>query len=299
MSEPMVNDLNKRFGVGGQVRFEIGEGGLIRATLRADKGEAQVYLHGAHLTHFQPTGQKPVIFLSRQSWFQADKPIRGGVPICWPWFSNAGTPMHGFARLMDWGVESAEKHSDGSVSLTLGLRSDEKTRALWPHDFACRFTLRVSDQLAMTLQTTNTSRSDLSFEEALHTYYAVSDIRQVSVTGLEGATYLDRNDNFQPKGRDQGPIRFSAEYDLGFVNTANTCVIDDPGWKRRIVIEKHNSQSTVVWNPWIDKAKAMPDFGDNEWPDMLCVETCNIRLNRVALKPEQSHEMRAVIRVEA
>jgi glucose-6-phosphate 1-epimerase len=298
MTRQSLDQLNATFATQPGVRFEAGNGGLIRAVLSADAGDAHVYLHGAHVSHFQPKGQPPVLFMSARSAFEHDKPIRGGVPICFPWFSNAGTPMHGFARLAEWTVASAGRQPDGSVALTLLLASDDWTKGMWPHDFVARFTVRVSATLEMALEVTNRSQADITFEEALHTYFAVSDIQQVQVHGLEGATYLDKANNMQPRQRDNQPLRFAAETDSNYPATTATCIIEDPGLRRRIRVEKHHSNTTVVWNPWIDKAKAMPDFGDDEWPAMLCIETANTGANRVSLSPGQSHTIRAVIRVE-
>lgn len=299
MTRQSLEQLNKTFGADPAVRFETGNGGLIRAVLSANAGEAHVYLHGAHVSHFQPKGHAPVLFMSARSIFEPGKPIRGGVPICFPWFGQSGNPMHGFGRLTEWTVESAGRQSDGSVSITLALSSNDWTRSMWPHEFVARFTARISATLEMSLEVTNRSQGELSYEEALHTYFVVSDIRQVLVHGLEGATYRDKANKMQPRQRDNQPLRFSAETDSVYPSNTATCIIEDPGLRRRISVEKHDSRTTVVWNPWIDKAKAMPDFGDDEWPGMLCIETANTAENRIHLAPGQSHTIRAVIRTES
>lgn len=298
MSQSSLEQLNSRFVANGAVRFEAGAGGLTRAVVRAAGGEAHVYLHGAHVTHFQPANQRPVLFVSERSMFAADKPIRGGVPICFPWFGAGGTPMHGFARLMDWTVESAQANADGSVSLTLALHSSDKTHALWPHDFIARFTARIGRELEMTLAVTNSSSAPFRFEEALHSYFAVADVRNIAIRGLEGATYLDKTDNLKPKHLGKEPLRFAGETDSMLLNTTASCTIDDPGNHRRIRIAKDGSNATVVWNPWIDKARVMADFGDEEWPRMVCVETCNVGDNAVTLDAGKTHTMRATLSVE-
>ena len=132
----------------------------------------------------------------------------------------------------------------------------------------------------------------------MHTYFAVSDIHQCSVTGLEDARYDSTVEGVTQKSQGEKPLQFTAETDRLYLNTPATCVIHDPGWQRRIVVAKSGSDSTVVWNPWIAKAKAMPDFGDDEWPGMLCIETVNARSNAVTLAPGQTHAMRATLHVE-
>jgi glucose-6-phosphate 1-epimerase len=279
-----------------------GRGGLQRVLVETPQVEAEIYLHGAHVTQFQPRGQKPVLFMSEKSSFEPGKPIRGGVPIIFPWFGaredGRPGPAHGFARLMAWELTGAEEASDGSIEINLRLVSNEATRTEWDGDFELNYTVRVGAMLSLKLDVLNASGRAMRIEEALHTYLAVSDVRKVSIEGLAGVTYSDRVG--APRNETEGakPIRITAETDRIYLNTQSACVVDDPGWKRRLIVEKTGSNTTVVWNPWIAKAKAMPDFGDDEWPGMLCIETCNVREFGVTLGPGESHTMSAVIRVE-
>jgi glucose-6-phosphate 1-epimerase len=272
------------------IRREAGRGGLERLIIKTPQAEAEIYLHGAHVTAFQPRGRKPVLFMTRQSWFEAGKPIRGGVPICFPWFGPGkdGRPAHGFARLKEWDVTGVEQ-SDGAVELNFRLPDTE---------FEVDFRVSVGAALRMELRVRNPSPQPMQFEEALHTYLAVSDVRQVGITGLAGTTYSDRVGTPHTEIEGAAPIRITGETDRIYLNTQATCIVDDPGWQRRLVVEKTGSNATVVWNPWIAKAKAMPDFGDDEWPAMLCIETCNVREHAVTLAPGQSHTMSATVRVE-
>jgi D-hexose-6-phosphate mutarotase len=284
------------------VRIGPGRGGLPRLLVETPQVEAEIYLHGAHVTQFQPRGQKPVLFMSEKSSFEAGKPIRGGVPICFPWFSarpdgRAG-PMHGFARLLEWELTSAEEAGDGDIEIHLRLVSSESTRKEWEGEFEADYRVSVGATLSLTLDVRNASDREMRIEEALHTYLAVSDVRKVSVEGLAGVTYLDQVGTPRTETDGSAAIRITAETDRIYLNTRSTCVVDDPGWRRRLVVEKTGSNATVVWNPWIAKAKALPDFGDEEWPSMLCIETCNVREFGVTLAPGQSHTMGAVVRVE-
>lgn len=297
-----LSELQGRFTVPGVVRFEEGEGGLNRAVLTTAEGEAHVYLHGAHVTHFQPRGQAPALFMSAKSYFQEDKPIRGGVPICFPWFSTAGpdpeAPAHGFARLMSWTVDMARANADGSATLILKLDADDRTRALWPGEFEISYLVTVGRTLDMGLAVRNTGAAAFSYEEALHTYLAVADVRQVSVEGLAQTTYIDKTQAGLRQQQGPEPIAIVQETDRIYVNTRSTCVVHDPVMKRRIRIAKQGSKSTVVWNPWIAKAQAMADFGDEEWTRMLCIETCNVGESAVRIQGGAFHVMRATVSVE-
>lgn len=283
-------------------RLELGAGGLERVVVDAPAAQGAMYLHGAHITAWQPRGHDPVIWLSPASAFAADAPIRGGVPICFPWFGAHATdtqaPAHGFARLQSWTLQSAEEH-DGAV--TIGLRlantANHPISAAWPHQFEASYLVTFGESLEMRLQIGNPGKAAVTFEEALHTYYAVSDIRNVTVTGLEGTEYLDKVG--EPARRAQGhdAIRFTRETDRIYLDTRATCAIHDPGRHRDIQIGKTHSDTTVVWNPWIEKTARLKDLPPDGWTEMLCVETCNVGPHAVTLGPGGTHVMTAMVTV--
>jgi glucose-6-phosphate 1-epimerase len=297
MNTPL--DALRVWEIPGQVSFQPGKGNLLRLVVTTKLAEAHVYLHGAHVTHYRPAGQSPVLFTSEQSKYAHDKAIRGGVPVIFPWFgANAAQPdlpMHGFARTRHWDVEGVEKWPDDTVEVILRLVSDDATRALWPHDFVLRHRIFIGRQLEMALEVENWSEGPFTFEEALHTYVAVRDVRQARVSGLAGIEYLDKVDALQRKKQGSEPIALTGETDRVYLNTTGDCVIDDPVGDRKLRVSKEGSATTVVWNPWVEKAKAMSDFGDEEWPGMLCVETANAGENAVTLGPTEAHVMRAVV----
>lgn len=275
--------------------FEQGPNGLVRAAVITPHAEATIYLHGAHLTHYRPVGQKPLLFMSDKSHFDPAKPIRGGVPICFPWFGpradDPSAPMHGFARLQTWTVESASQLPDKSVAISFRLHPTDATRALWPVSFSAHYRVTVGPSLDLAMEVLNASTKPIVFEEALHTYFLVGDVRRVSISGLANAAYLDRTGKARHPVESEDPIFIAAETDRAYFDSRETCCIDDPVFARRIVIEKAGSETTVVWNPWIAKAKAMPDFGDDEWPDVLCIESANIGPNAVTLPPDRHHTL--------
>ncbi len=284
------------------LRFEDAESGLVRAVITTPAGEASVFLQGAHVATWTPTGQQPVLYLSPHSEYLIGKPIRGGVPIVFPWFAARGNslpgPTHGFARILPWSVEKTEVLEGGDVLLCFLLKPIGLTKNLGYDHFQLRFRVTVGTTLRLELETRNTSPQPLNVEEAFHNYFAVSDVRQISVSGPQESEYIDRADNSVRKQGSAEAIRFSGETDRLYLNTENVCTIDDPDWQRRIVIEKKGSQSTVVWNPWAEKAAALPDLGADQWPHMVCVETANARDNAIVIPAQGTHVLETTFRVE-
>jgi glucose-6-phosphate 1-epimerase len=297
-----LNELNERFGLQSAIHFEIAPGGLTRATITTDAATAEIYLQGAHLTQWQPaSAEHPVLFLSARSNFTAGKAIRGGVPVVFPWFAErkGGLPggMHGFARTLPWEVVAAERRPDG-VALSFKLLPNQTTRDLGFDHFILVYEVVVGETLTLKLEVENVGDSALTFEEALHAYYRVSDVRQIEVSGLGDTDYLDRADNAKPKHQGAGTIRFAGETDQLHLNTQAAVTISDPECQRRIVIEKRGSESTVVWNPWIEKAARLADFGGDEWMRMVCVEPANAAEDAVTLQPGARHSMGFTVRIE-
>lgn len=297
-----ASDLDHRFGIPGKLKFADTSGGLVRAIITTPAAEGEIYTQGAHLTRWTPQGKRPVIFTSSRSLYAPGKPIRGGVPVIFPWFGPRGAglpgPMHGFARSSEWQVQSASLSNDGKMEMTFSLHPNDAARALGFNAFRALFHVALGAELEMDLEIHNESNEPVVWEDALHTYFAIGDVHQVSVTGLENTTYLDKTDGFREKRRDAAPIRFAKETDEMYLDTRATCVIRDPAWSRRIVIEKSGSDTTVVWNPWIEKSKALSDMDPDEWPGMLCVETANAASNAITMPPGGSHRMTVVIRVD-
>jgi D-hexose-6-phosphate mutarotase len=281
------------------------QGGLEALSIDRESAKGALYLQGATVTAWQPKDQAPVLWVSAKSLYQVDKAIRGGIPICFPWFGpkadQPSAPQHGFARSRPWMLQSvADDPKDRSVTVTLVLAADRETRALWPHDFRARYAVRMGQKLEIALTVENTGESPFRFEEALHTYLAVADVRGARVEGLEDTRYFDKVDNGKEKR--MGPreaITVGGETDRVYVGTSSATELIDPGMNRRISIQKDGSRTTVVWNPWIDKARAMKDFGDDEWKEMICVETANSGPDAIDLEPGGSHTIRALYAVNA
>jgi D-hexose-6-phosphate mutarotase len=279
------------------VRLTTGRGGLPVLAVDGPAARGEIYLHGATVTDWTPAGADPVLWVSPSARFAPGTAIRGGVPICFPWFGAlAGHPesaSHGFARLRDWSLAGAEDDGE-NVTVRLRLTDDEATRSsAWPHRFEAVYTVAFGSRLSLALQVTNLGDHEVVIEEALHTYYGVQDIRAAEVTGLEGAPFYDRLTGPGPEPGETAPVRFGSETDRSYLGTTAATTIRDAGAGRSVLITKGGSAATVVWNPWVDKARAMSDFGDDDWKRMLCVEVANLGETAIRLAPAGSHTMSA------
>ena len=296
-----LNELNQRHAIGNHVQFkEIAEG-MIVAEVANQHALANIALQGAHVATFQPRGEEPVIWLSPKAKFAPGKSIRGGVPICWPWFgphkTDSKLPGHGHARTVPWDVLETRALPDGATFLRFGLVESDATRAQWPHASSVQLEVTVGKALRVELVTTNTGKTAFELGEALHTYFQISDVAQMTIRGLENCEYLDKVQDFARFTQKDG-IVIESEVDRVYVNTPADCVIEDKGLKRAIRIAKQGSLSTVVWNPWTEKAEKMGDFGPQLHRDMVCVESGNALENVVTLAPGETHKLVAVYSVE-
>lgn len=284
-----IDELNEAHGLPGFVRFVAGAGGLPKALLTSETARAEVFLHGAHVTAFQPEGQKPLIFLGRSARYEETKAIRGGVPICFPWFGSkegdSGAPSHGLARTKAWSV-SRTSHDEHGVELEMATTIEP---------FHVTYTVRVASSLTLTMNVTNQSERSERFEQALHTYFAVSDIRHIEIRGLQGATYLDQLADRAKCVEGETAIRFTGETDRVYLSTSPKKIVADPGLGREIVIETIGARSTVVWNPWVEKTDRMSDLEQDEWTRMVCVETGNIADDAVELAPGERWHLSTVV----
>jgi glucose-6-phosphate 1-epimerase len=301
-----LRHLTDHFAIPGALTFSENENGLIRANITTPACTAELYLQGAHLTHWQPTGQEPVLFLSERSFFTPGKAIRGGVPIIWPWFGartatseNPRTdgPSHGFARTSLWTLAFAAIAGD-DLTLTLTLGPSETSRALGFDNFQLAYQITLGVELKLQLTVANLADTPLHFEEAFHTYLAVGDALQISLIGLSDTEYLDKTDNFARKRQSSVPLTITCETDRPYLNTLVPVVLVDPVFHRRINVDKANSKTTVVWNPWSDLSAKLPDMTPTNWQAMTCVETANALENAITLAPRSAHSMQTHLIIE-
>ena len=297
----MIDELNTRHGLQDHISFSAGPNQMPVAVIENRHATAEVHLHGAQVTSFQPRSRRPVLWMSEEAIFNPPKPIRGGIPICWPWF---GTPaehperaQHGFARNRQWRVIDTTAGDDGETILTLGLENDAETLAAWPHAFSLLCRICVGSSLAVELTYRNEGTQPAMVETALHTYFSVGDSSRIRITGLDGRVYHDQLDGMRVRHQ-SGPITIGAEVDRIYVDTEDECLIHDDVWHRIIRIGKTGSRSTVVWNPWVEKSKRILDFPNEGYKGMVCIETTNAAGDQRTIEPGASHSLGQTVSVE-
>ena len=299
-----AQQLTIQFGIKGVLNFREDASGLVVADIDNAQATAVLCLQGAHLMTWRPKNQKePVVWLSRDAKLAPGKSIRGGAPVCWPWFgphaSDSSFPGHGYARTVPWRVLEAGSEPDGATRLTLRLEPNDKTRAQWPYDCNLDLTVIIGETLRMELSTENTGTTDFVIGEALHTYFRIGDISSIKVKGLENSNYWDKVGETKLR-KQEGAITFSSETDRVYIDTAAECVIEDDRLKRSIHIGKSGSLSTVVWTPWTDKANKMGDMGQPDgWREMVCVESVNALDNVVRVAAGKRHTLIVEYRVKS
>lgn len=298
---PATTDLDRRHALAGLARVVDGNGGLPKVVITAPEAAGEIYLHGGHVTSWAPAGQADALFVSPASRWEAGRAIRGGIPVCFPWFGNNAddpqAPAHGFVRTAAWTLESIQQ-TDGGVVVSVAVGSDGASMARWPHRWRLALRATFGATLRVELAATNTGDTPLVYEAALHTYFAIGDAASVRITGLEGASYLDKVDGGRARVQ-EGAVTIAAETDRVYVDTASAIDVDDLVLRRRIHLGKAHSRSTVVWNPWIEKSRALADLQDDDWRRLVCVETANVRPHDVALGPGAQHVMSMTVAVSA
>lgn len=285
----------KKFDVPG-VEFSRLESGLEIISITNKFGSAKITTNGAHVLEYAPAGEKNLLWVSKKAYLTPGKPVRGGVPVCWPWFGSApheGWPGHGFVRKEEWEVVEAAQLPSGATKLVLKLDSDMKEFEMAEFPFTVHMLFTVGKELEMTLLMVNKGDKPVEIGCALHTYFAVSDINNIVVTGLDKCHYFDYRvgapkfeGNYQ-----SGDVKVNAEIDYVYFPASGTTEIVDPGWGRIITIEKSGSDSIVVWNPWIEKAKTMADYAPEEYTGMICVECANTKCDPRVLLPGVPHQI--------
>lgn len=295
-----IDALQSSFGIPNLLEVIPGNGGLPKIHVTAPSATADIYLHGAQVTSWRPAGHQEVLFLSERSRWEDGRAIRGGIPICFPWFrskaDDASAPVHGFVRTKQWHLDSVRAEDD-SVIIVCSTENDESTRRWWPHSFRVVHTISIGKSLRLQLTVTNTGDTPFTFEEALHSYIRVAQSDRARVRGLDQASYLDNVDQNHRKVQ-SGDITFAHKTDNAYLDVGGAVELIDPAWRRTIRTEKENSTTTVVWNPARDGAASLADLGDEEWRQFVCVEASNILGHAISLAPGQQHTMQALLTVE-
>ena len=292
IAEHDVPALDVRWGRVPGVRFEQRYGGTV-AVLEAAGGTAVVAIQGAQVLSWKPAGHSDVLWLSPVAKLGTGKAVRGGIPVCWPWFgphpTDATKPAHGVVRAATWRVIGSAA-SAGRARLVLAFDTSSVETSLWPLRAVAEIEITVAECLTVALTTENKSAADIALTQALHTYLAVSDVGEVLVAGLDGRPYIDQLDvNARPV--QGGSLAIDREIDRIYQDSPDEIVVTDRGVNREIRVAKSGSLSTVVWNPWIEKAARLGDMGENGHRRMLCVETANAGANVMTLAPRARHRL--------
>ena len=287
-----IQNLYSAFGDISGVTIELHKQ-LIAVAVRNKSAKATLFLQGAQLAEYQQVGEKPLLWMSDQCDFRAGKSLRGGIPICWPWFGNldfnpesvksqfsGDMPAHGFVREREWNLDRIQPVDEFTTELFLSLEVDPNEQ--WPFSAKLRLKVSVGKQLELEFSVINNGDNSFSFTSALHSYFNVSHIDNVTVQGLEEQTYLDTLNDWSPQS-DIDPLAVNAETDRVYTNLKRPVVFGDSGWKRSIQLESENAPDMVVWNPWIDKAKRLSHFADTDYQKMICLESAHLLDNAQTL----------------
>ena len=302
-----ATELNDRYAIPFKLRFkqlvDTTGASLISVDITNAYASANICLQGGQVLSWQPVSTaEPVLWMSKAAHFAVGKSIRGGIPVCWPWFgahrSEVSFPAHGFARTQAWQVKGTRTLDDGSTELSLTMPINTVLQTMWPFQAQLDLLINIGASLKIALITRNLGHVDFSITEALHTYFQVSDVAHVHVDGLDGVHFHDKAAGWTESDQ-VGGIEFASEVDRVYINSTQRCSIVDPTYKRRIHIAKLGSQSTIVWNPAAARAAQMGDLGKDGWKNFVCVESGNALENAVTVSAGKSHTMAVEYRVEA
>lgn len=300
MTNEYIENLNRRYGIKDKLSFHLGEGDMPVALIDNGLCEAEISLYGGHVLSFIPNGEEDLLWVSSKSIYSEGTPIRGGIPVCWPWFNAHPTDSdvysHGFARRNTWEVMDSATEEDGSTVILLALNGDKNTRKGWPHSYHAELTITAGEELKVELTTENKGDEPIVISNALHTYFSVADATKIIISGLDGCEYGDDVDSGKMKVQ-SGDITIAGEVDRNYRNTEDECIITDPLKDRKIRVRKEGSSTTVVWNPWVEKAKGLKDFGDEEYMNMVCIEAVNAFDDCRKIEPGENHTMGQIISI--
>ena len=297
-----VDQLNADYGIVNQLKFVEGKGGFPVIEVDNNKAKARISAYAGQVLSFQPVGEpEDLMFVSENAYYKTGKATKGGIPICWPWFGpdpeGLGRASHGFVRNRMWQVLSTEAMATGETRVKLGVSSSAETQEIWPHSFELAIEIVVGTQLSVSLITHNTGSEAFSITQAFHTYFAIGDVNQVQVLGLEDASYLDKVDGGTQKTQ-AGAVTISAETDRIYTGVKPELVIDDAALGRRIRITTTGSHTAIVWNPWAEISAKMADLAEQDYQRFICVETANAADETIQVAPGSDYQLQAVYAID-
>lgn len=278
----------------GTVTTKMHENGLEYIDINTQHCQARIFKQGAQIDFFKPRDQAPLLWCSSANDYQVGTAIRGGIPICWPWFGqhrNTHWPQHGFARTQMWQLSEVNINNT-EVDLLFTLTLNESTQSYWPYQTQLSARFRLSEQLSVSLINTNLDSQTVNITQALHSYFPIGDIHHLSASGFHQAQYIEF---------DQGPfeqvtddIHFTQETDRVYSQLGAQQLLHTPNGI--IEVTRHNSQSAILWNPWTDKSKRLSRFKDDDYLSMICLEAANVLDDNITLAPNETHTLTTTIR---
>lgn len=293
-----LQKLNAQFGIKDQLEFEQNEGGIVFINIDNQYAKARISTYAGQVLSYQPHGEaEDLLFLSDSAVYKYGKAIRGGAPICWPWFGNDrsgfGRPSHGFARNQPWTLLSTGTLDDGSTHIILSLTHTDGSLAIWPHEYQLIIDIIVGKTLTITLTSKNIGKKPFSMTQALHTYFKISEIEDVYVEGLDTVEYLDKVDGFS-RQKQTGNVVISKDTDQIYQNAPDQVTLVDPGFDRHIVINSQGSKTTVIWNPWSTAITNIVDLENDSYRKFICIETANAFDDTIILAAGEEHSLTAI-----
>ena len=290
-----IDQLNNEYGITGQLKFVKGNSGFPFILVNNASATALISVYGAQVLSFQPTNEpEDLLFLSQKSHYEEGKAIRGGIPVCWPWFGpdplDINRPDHGFVRNGLWTVLATEAASESETKIKLRFQNAKQSESYWQQAFILDLEISVGDTLTLELITRNTDTEAFSITQALHAYFSVGDISDVQILGLENAHYLYKRDDGEEKNQ-SGALIIANEVDRIYTNVNNELIIDDRAFNRQIIVTATNNKTTVIWNPWIDICAKMPDLAYDDYQRFICVEPGNVDTDCVEIPPGEEFRL--------
>ncbi|MCF1427496.1 MAG: D-hexose-6-phosphate mutarotase [Shewanella sp.] len=276
------------------VSTKIHPNGLEYVEISTALCKARIFMQGAQIDYFEPLGKKPLLWVSSADDYQPGNGIRGGIPVCWPWFGvndKEGFPQHGFARNRNWSLESVQMQGD-IAKLRFALQISVDDRQYWPHDTQVAVEFELTETLKLSLINHNRGDETVTLTQALHTYFPITDIHQLTASGFAGAKYIEFAKG--PYAQEGDEVQFVRETDRVYTDLGPVQLLHTKDGT--IEVGREHSHSAVLWNPWIDKSKWLSRFNDDDYLTMVCLEAANVLEDKLVLEPGQSHTLTTTVR---
>lgn len=297
-----IEQLNEQFGITGTAQFVNGNENLPVLQISNKNATAEISIYAAHILSYKPANQQDILWMSSKSIFEKGKAIRGGIPLCFPWFgphpTDTSKPQHGFARLQDWTVSKIKILDEGNTLVSLTLTENDYTLKLWPYQFKACLDISIGKSLEVCLTVTNTGATSFEYSDALHTYFNIGNIEAIEIEGLQNTQFYE-GFTMDLKGSENANLKFENETNRRYINHLSDCIIHDPILQRKIRVAKTGSKLSIVWNPAEAVTKTIVDMEPNGYKTFVCIEPANAYpgIDMIHLKEGESHTLSTLIEI--